>query len=90
MKYLMIYLVIINIVAFVTMAVDKYRAQHYQWRIRESVLFLEAFAGGSLGIWAAMWACHHKTKHKRFTITIPILLLIQIIIVLLLALAAKA
>ena len=57
MKILAIYLVAINAAAFVVMAVDKYRAQHQQWRVREFTLMLLALLGGSLGTLLAMWAC---------------------------------
>ena len=49
MKILAIYLAAINAAAFVVMAVDKYRAQHQQWRVREFTLMLLALLGGSLG-----------------------------------------
>ena len=85
MKILAIYLFAINVAAFVTMAVDKPR----QWRVREATLFLEAFAGGSLGVLMGMYLCRHKTQHKRFSITMPILVLVQAIIVLIIVLAQK-
>ena len=87
MKILAIYLFAINVAAFVTMAVDKHRAQTRQWR--EATLFLEAFAGGSLGVLMGMYLCRHKTQHKRFSITMPILVLVQAIIVLIIVLAQK-
>ncbi|MFR5006510.1 MAG: DUF1294 domain-containing protein [Oscillospiraceae bacterium] len=65
MKILAIYLAAINAAAFVVMAVDKYRAQHQQWRVREFTLMLLALLGGSLGTLLAMCACHHKTQHKK-------------------------
>lgn len=65
MKILAIYLAAINAAAFVVMAVDKYRAQHQQWRVREFTLMLLALLGGSLGTLLAMCACHHKTQHKN-------------------------
>lgn len=87
MEILAIYLLVINVTAFVTMAVDKRRAQARRWRVRESTLFLEAFAGGSLGILMGMRLCRHKTQHKRFTITIPILTAVQLLALLLIALS---
>lgn len=89
MKILAIYLFAINVAAFVTMAVDKHRAQTRQWRVREATLFLEAFAGGSLGVLMGMYLCRHKAQHKRFSITMPILVLVQAIIVLIIVLAQK-
>ena len=68
------------------MAVDKYRAQHQQWRVREFTLMLLALLGGSLGTLLAMCACHHKTQHKKFTILVPLLLVLQTVLVVVLPL----
>lgn len=65
MKILAIYLAAINAAAFVVMAVDKYRAQHQQWRVREFTLMLLALLGGSLGTLLAMCACHHKNAAQK-------------------------
>ena len=89
MKILAIYLAAINAAAFVVMAVDKYRAQHQQWRVREITLMLLALLGGSLGTLLAMCACHHKTQHKKFTILVPLLLVLQTVLVVVLAIASK-
>lgn len=89
MKILAIYLAAINAAAFVVMAVDKYRAQHQQWRVREFTLMLLALLGGSLGTLLAMCTCHHKTQHKKFTILVPLLLVLQTVLVVVLAIASK-
>ena len=89
MKILAIYLAAINAAAFVVMAVDKYRAQHQQWRVREFTLMLLALLGGSLGTLLAMCASHHKTQHKKFTILVPLLLVLQTVLVVVLAIASK-
>lgn len=89
MKILAVYLAAINAAAFVVMAVDKYRAQHQQWRVREFTLMLLALLGGSLGTLLAMWACRHKTQHKKFTILVPLLLGVQTVLVAFLAIASK-
>ena len=44
-----LYLVIINVVGYVIMGVDKKRAIRGAWRISEASLFLTALLGGSLG-----------------------------------------
>ena len=38
MKEMLLYLVVINVVAFVVYGVDKYKAKHGRWRIPEGVL----------------------------------------------------
>ena len=81
MEYLIIYLCIINIVAFILMGVDKSKAKNNRWRIRESVLFLVAAIGGSVGAILGMLIFRHKTKHKSFTIGLPLILIAQVVIV---------
>ena len=49
MKLLLIYLVIMNVIGFIMMAVDKYKAKHHAWRINEKSFFLISLIGGSLG-----------------------------------------
>ena len=83
-KILIIYLLIINIIGFVLMGIDKQRAIRGAWRISEASLFLTAFLGGALGCTLGMHRFRHKTKHKSFTIGIPALLILHIAVVILL------
>ena len=46
MNWLTAYLVVINIVSFAAMLIDKKRAMNYQWRIPEKTLFALAIIGG--------------------------------------------
>ena len=75
---LMFYLVIINVLGFVLMHVDKKKSKKRQRRIPESVLLGIAVACGSIGIMAGMEFFRHKTKHKRFYIGVPVTLMIQV------------
>lgn len=52
-----------NLIAFFTVAFDKYRAKHDMRRMRERTMLLYAatFAGG--GVLAAFYLFRHKTKH---------------------------
>ena len=52
-----------NLIAFFTVAFDKYRAKHGMRRMRERTMLLYAatLAGG--GVLAAFYLFHHKTKH---------------------------
>lgn len=74
MKYLILYLVLINCLSFGLMAADKARAVRGKWRIRERTLFLAAAAGGSLGGLLAMFFFRHKTLHSLFRVGFPLLL----------------
>ncbi len=75
---LVIYLVIINLVAFLTFGADKRKAKKDKWRVRERTLFLLAIIGGSVGAWAGMYVFRHKTKHWYFCVGIPAILVLQI------------
>lgn len=45
-ELLIVYVVAVNVVAFVVYGEDKYKAQKAKWRIRESTLLLLAAIGG--------------------------------------------
>lgn len=74
------YLIILNLVGFFIMSVDKKRAIKNQWRISEKALIGISIIGGSIGMLTGMSTFRHKTKHKKFTIGIPIILVIQVAI----------
>ena len=84
MKLLIVYLIIINIAAFILMGVDKSRARNGRWRIPEATLFLSAAVGGSIGAILGMQLFRHKTKHWYFKWGMPAILLVQIVLAVLL------
>lgn len=73
-----IYILLINLIAFVVFGIDKRKARKGQWRVPESTLFILAIIGGSIGALLGMLVFHHKTKHRKFTIGIPLILALQI------------
>lgn len=75
-----LYLIVLNLVGFFIMLVDKNRAIKNQWRISEKALIGISIIGGSIGMLAGMNTFRHKTKHKKFTIGIPVILVIQVAI----------
>ena len=79
----LIYILIINVITFLTMWYDKMMAKKNKWRISENALFILALIGGSIGGIAGMYAFRHKTKKKRFKIGFPVILVIQILVFLL-------
>ena len=81
MKEMLLYLVVINVVAFVVYGVDKYKAKHGRWRISEATLLGLAAIGGSIGAWLGMRVWHHKTMHKKFQYGVPLILIAQIALV---------
>lgn len=80
-----IYLVMINTVAFMLMGFDKRRAKRHAWRIPEKTLFGSALLGGSIGAIAGMQVFRHKTKHLSFQIGMPVILILQIALIIFLA-----
>ena len=82
LKYILLYLALVNAAAFLLMLVDKIKAKKNLWRIKESTLILSAVLGGSIGALAGMYTFRHKTLHRKFTIGIPAILILQIAAVL--------
>lgn len=76
-RFIISYIVMLNIIAFILYGIDKKRAIKDQWRISESKLMIIAFIGGSLGALLGMIVFHHKTKHYKFKILIPLFLMIH-------------
>ena len=79
MKYLLIYLLLINALGFVLMLVDKWKARKKRWRIPESTLMWIAALGGSIGSLLGMYTVRHKTKHLKFTLGVPMILIGQMV-----------
>ncbi|WOO39159.1 DUF1294 domain-containing protein [Anaerocolumna sp. AGMB13020] len=67
-----------NLLSFLLMGLDKYKARKRLWRIKESTLFLTSVIGGSLGSLLGMFLFHHKTKHTKFLIGMPVILIVHI------------
>ena len=80
LKHILIlsYLIILNIVGFVIMGIDKNKAKNREWRIKERTLFLISFIGGSAGTLIGMYFFRHKTKHIYFVIGMPLIFLLHI------------
>lgn len=77
-----IYIVIINIIGFLAMYIDKLKAKRGSWRIPENTLFIITAIGGGIGTIAGMYLFRHKTKKWTFKIGLPVLLILDILIVL--------
>lgn len=78
MRYFLVYLLLINAVAFALMLADKQKAIRGRWRIPERTLILSAALGGSIGALLGMYTFRHKTRHPKFTFGIPAILAAQI------------
>lgn len=84
MKYLLVYLLIVNAAGLALMLADKQKARQKVWRIPEPTLLSVAAAGGSLGIWMGMYCFRHKTRHPKFFLGVPVMIAIQGILIYLL------
>ncbi|MBB5324532.1 uncharacterized membrane protein YsdA (DUF1294 family) [Anoxybacillus tepidamans] len=76
----MIYIVLVNVIGFLAMAVDKYKAKHRKWRIAERTLWLLSLAGGAIGTTAGMFLFRHKTRHRAFRYGLPLVAILDVLI----------
>ena len=65
------------------MGIDKRKAVKHLWRIPESVLFIVALIGGSIGCILGMQLFRHKTRTWTFVYGMPAILIVQVVIFLL-------
>ena len=80
MKNIIIYLVMINIITFFVMWLDKRKAKYGKWRIPENTLLLLVVLGGGFGGIAGMYIFRHKTQKSKFVIGFPVILICEIIL----------
>ena len=85
LKNILVYLLAINLIAFLAMFIDKKRAKWGKWRIKESTLFALVLLGGGIGGIAGMYTFRHKTKKPMFKIGFPAILIIEIISVIMIS-----
>lgn len=72
MQYLAVYLIVMNVIAFIVYGADKAKARRGQWRVSERTLLTLAALGGAGGAWLGMRVFRHKTKHRKFTVCVPL------------------
>lgn len=77
LKYFIVYLLIINVVTFLAMGIDKWKAKKGSWRIQESALFTFVLFGGGVGGVLGMYVFHHKTKKPKFQFGFPAILILE-------------
>lgn len=79
-KYAIIggYLLIINLIAFCAMFIDKKKAEKKKWRIPEKTLFLFVVLGGGIGGTLGMHTFRHKTQHWYFKLGFPFITIAEI------------
>ena len=75
-KFLLSYLIIINLSAFIAFYRDKQKAVRGEYRTQELDLLLFSLAGGPFGSLYAMYRVRHKTKHRKFKLLVPLFCLL--------------
>ena len=78
------YFIIVNLLGFAHMGIDKRKAIKGAFRIPEATLFMVAIIGGSIGSILGMYTFRHKTRHLKFVYGMPAILIIQLILLFLL------
>jgi len=79
MQNIIIYLIIINIIGFSVMYIDKQKAKKGKWRIPEKTIFIITVLGGGIGTISGMYTFRHKTQKLHFTIGLPAITILEII-----------
>ncbi len=81
MNMVYVYLLAVNVAAFILYGADKRKAAKGKWRIPEATLIGFAAAGGGLGAFLGMRIWHHKTKKWKFRILVPLCLIAWILLI---------
>lgn len=81
LKNIIIYLLIINIIGFIIMYIDKQKAKKHKWRIPEKTLLYITLLGGGIGTISGMYTFRHKTQKYGFVIGFPTITIVEIIFI---------
>lgn len=76
---IIIYLLIINILGFLIMYIDKQKAKKGRWRIPEKTLFIVTALGGGIGTISGMYIFRHKTQKVAFAVGFPLITILEIV-----------
>lgn len=77
---IIIYVIAINVIAYVLMWFDKYQSKNKGQRISENSLFFIALIFGAFGIYSGMKTpIYHKAAKAKFKLGIPLLIVWNVI-----------
>ena len=79
MRNVIIYFIIVNLLGFLVMFIDKQKAKKGSWRIPEKTLFIITALGGGIGTITGMYFFRHKTKKIAFVVGFPLITIIEIV-----------
>ena len=74
---LTVYILAVSLLTWILFGLDKWKAIHGKWRIRESTLLGLSLIGGAAGVLSGMYLFRHKIRKMRFQIGVPLMLLVQ-------------
>lgn len=77
---ILVIFIVMNMISFFMMKVDKQKAIKRQYRIRERTLWIVALLGGAIGSTIGMNTYRHKTKHFSFRVGFPLLAVIEFVL----------
>lgn len=69
---LAVYLICVNLFAFICFGLDKYKAIRRKWRISESFLLSLSVIGGAFGGLLGMILFRHKIRKPMFLVVVPL------------------
>ena len=78
-RNIILYFIIINIIGFLIMYIDKQKAKKGKWRIPEKTIYIITVLGGGIGTISGMYAFRHKTQKLHFTIGLPTITILEIL-----------
>lgn len=81
LKYFFIYWLVISLLAYFMVFIDKSRAIRGKYRISEKIFFWLTILGGSIGILIGMYHFRHKTQHWYFKYGVPLVIILQLILI---------
>ena len=76
------YFIIVNVLSFATVALDKFKSIVQYYRIREVDMHIQFLFGGWIGGALAMFIFRHKTRKTTFLTTMVFVSLVNIVVVL--------
>ncbi len=70
------YIIIINLVSYLIMWIDKLKSIYKWWRVSEKTLWILALLGGVFWVWFGMnYPLYHKAAKREFRFWIPLIAL---------------
>lgn len=78
---LIYYFAVVSLISILVTVIDKYKAIHHKWRIKESTLLVLSALGGSAAMYITMLTIRHKTKKLKFMLGIPLIMLAQALVI---------